>query len=140
MRTTPELASALRLTVMRLSRRLRQVHAKGHDLSANQLSTMSVLMRDGELGMRELAELEKVQPPSMTRTVASLVAAGMVERRASASDRRQQRVRLSAAGREIILAERRRRDAWLAQRVAKLTAGEREILRAAQPVLQRLAE
>ncbi|WP_392508157.1 MarR family winged helix-turn-helix transcriptional regulator [Naumannella halotolerans] len=140
LRTTAGLASTLRLATMRLARRLRQVHAGGHDLGANQLSTMSALMRDGELGMSELAEHEKVKPPSMTRIVGSLVELGMVERRCDDHDRRHQRVRLTAEGRNVVTAERRRRDQWMAQQVAALSPAERAALRAAVPVLQKLAQ
>jgi len=49
-------------------------------------------------------------------------------------------VRLSDAGRELVLAERRRRDAWLAQRLAELTPEERRLLRQAAPILDRLSQ
>jgi DNA-binding MarR family transcriptional regulator len=75
----------------------------------------------------------------MTRTVKHLDAAGLVERRTRADDGRLVVVSLSDAGRARLLADRRRRDEWLAQRLRELSRDEREVLRRAAPVLERLA-
>ncbi len=66
-----ELASELRMAVMRLSRRLRQ-HAPS-DITQSQLSALAVLVRDKRLTLSQLAEAERVQPPTITRVVDSLV-------------------------------------------------------------------
>ena len=75
----------------------------------------------------------------MTRTVNCLVADGYAVRRASECDGRQVLVDLTDVGRDILLADRRRRDAWLAQRLRELTVEERALLREAAPLIQRLA-
>ena len=75
----------------------------------------------------------------MTRTVNCLVEEGYVARRANDADGRQVLIDLTEKGREIRLADRRRRDVWLARRLRELTPDERDLLRQAAPILQRLA-
>ena len=72
------LSSALRVSVMRLARRIR-LERSSEDLSFNQLSVMGTLLRSGELTLGELAAIERVKPPSITRTVNWLVDAGLVD-------------------------------------------------------------
>jgi DNA-binding MarR family transcriptional regulator len=97
-------------------------------------------MRNGDMTVGALAARERVQPPSMTRTVNCLAEDGYVERRAHPDDGRQVLVALTESGRSTVLADRARRDAWLARRLNDLTADERETLRRAAPLLERLAE
>ena len=132
------LAQALRPSVMRLARRLRQMRDDSVDLNSNQLSAMAVLLNSGDLLMGELAAAEKMQPPSMTRIVNGLEARGFVARRPHPDDRRQCLVTLSDEGRKILLANRRRRDEWLAIRIAQLAPGEREVLREAIEILEKV--
>jgi DNA-binding MarR family transcriptional regulator len=75
----------------------------------------------------------------MTRTVRCLEELGYAERRPHPTDGRQVVVHLSEAGRELVLAERRRRDAWLACRLRELSPDERAVLREAAPILERLS-
>src|SRR5262249_29508993 len=84
--STTELASHLRLVVMRLSRRLRQ-HAPA-DITPSQLSALAVVVRDERLTLSQLAEAERVQPPTMTRIVESLLQRGLVTRTSTDEDRR----------------------------------------------------
>lgn len=137
-RESAEVASALRLSVMRLARRLRQQRAD-LSLSLNQLATLAVLDRDGDLTPRNLAAREKVQPPSMTRILAALEERGLVARTPHATDGRQHLVSLTDAARAMLREDRRRRDAWLACRLQELTADERRVLAEAAPILERLA-
>ena len=132
------LAQALRPSVMRLARRLRQMRDDSVDLNSNQLSAMAVLLNSGDLLMGELAAAEKMQPPSMTRIVNGLEARGFVARRPHPDDRRQGLVTLSDEGRKILLANRRRRDEWLAIRIAQLAPTEREVLREAIEILEKV--
>lgn len=134
------LANALRPVVMRLARRLRQVKDDAVDLHPNQLSVMAVLLRAGDLPMGELAALERVRPPSMTRIVNGLEARGLVARHPDPADRRSARVGLTREGRAVVLANRRRRDEWLAVRIAGLTEDEKDVLRRAVPVLEKVDE
>ena len=138
LRTTTGLAHALRPAVMRLARRLRQMQDDSLGLNPNQLSAMSVLLNSGDQLMGELAAQEKVQPPSMTRIVNSLEASGFVARRPDPRDHRQCLVTLTESGRQVLLANRRRRDEWLAVRIAELDPADREVLRHAVRVLERL--
>jgi DNA-binding MarR family transcriptional regulator len=132
------LAQALRPSVMRLARRLRQMRDDSVGLYSNQLSAMAVLLNSGDLLMGELAAAEKMQPPSMTRIVNGLEARGLVARRPHPDDRRQCLVTLSDEGRKILLANRRRRDEWLAIRIAQLAPTEREVLREAIEILEKV--
>jgi DNA-binding MarR family transcriptional regulator len=138
LRTTTGLAHALRPAVMRLARRLRQMQDDALGLNSNQLSAMSVLLNSGDQLMGELAAQEKVQPPSMTRIVNSLEAGGYVARRPDPRDHRQCLVALTESGRQVLLANRRRRDEWLALRLAELDPADREVLRHAVRVLERM--
>ncbi|WP_396710885.1 MarR family winged helix-turn-helix transcriptional regulator [Microbispora sp. H11081] len=87
----------------------------------------------------ELAEHEKVQPPSMTRVIAKLEARGLLERSPHPTDRRQVMVSVTPLGAELLNEERRTREAWLAQRLKELTPEERATLRAVAPILEKLS-
>ena len=139
-RTDAGLAAELRLGVMRLRRRLAGERHPDNELSLNQMGVLGVLARRGELTVGELAAAEKVQPPSMTRTVNCLEESGDVVKSPHPTDGRQVVVGLSDQGRGRVLADRARRDAWLAQRLRELTPDERAVLRQAAPILDRLAQ
>jgi DNA-binding MarR family transcriptional regulator len=138
LRTTDGLANALRPAVLRLARRLRQLRDDRHELGSNQLSAMSVLLNQGDLTMGELATEELMQPPSMTRIVNGLEERGLVTRTSDPHDRRTARVSLTEEGRQILLANRRRRDQWLAVRLAELDPDERDLLRRCIPLLEKV--
>jgi DNA-binding MarR family transcriptional regulator len=137
-RADADLASSLRLSVMRLARRLR-LEKSSDSLSMNQLAALGTLNRCGDLTVGELAGIEKVKPPSMTRTINSLADAGLVTRQTHPTDGRQVLVGLTPAARRVLDEDRRRRDAWLARRLADLTADQRALLRDVAPLLEALA-
>ena len=139
-RTDAGLASTLRLSVMRLRRRLVAERDPGNDLSIGQMAVLGSLNAKDELTVGELAARERVQPPSMTRTVGCLADGGYVERRSSESDRRQVIVAITDKGRRTVKADRARRDEWLAQRLAALTPDERAALREAAPILEKISQ
>ena len=139
-RTDAGLASELRLSVMRLRRRLAIERHPDNELSLNQMAVLGALYRNGDLALGELAAHERVQPPSMTRTVNCLEEGGYVARRPHETDGRQVLVTLTESGRATVLADRARRDAWLAMRLRDLTPEERAVLRQAAPILDRLAQ
>ena len=140
-RTDTGLASSLRISVARLSRRLRTERDPDAELlPVGQLSVLGSLFRNGPSTVGQLAAVERVQPPSMTRTVNCLAEGGYVERRAHETDRRQVVVALSPKGEETLAADRKKRDAWLAQRLRELTPDERHVLRQAAPIIERLAD
>lgn len=131
--------SSLRLAVLRLSRRLRQETAGSGDVTPSQMSALVVLSQHGELTLGELASIERVAPPSMTRIAARLEEKGLLERRADTSDRRVARVAISASGRDLLRDSRERGDAFVSARLAALTESERKLLSEAVPLLERLA-
>ncbi len=138
--TDAGLASELRLAVMRLRRRLAVERHPDNELSLGAMAVLGALHRTGDLTVGELAAHERVQPPSMTRTVSCLAEDGYVERRSHPTDKRLVVVTLSESGRAMVHADRARRDAWLTRRLADLDPDERDTLRAAAPILQRLAQ
>lgn len=138
-RTDAGLASQLRLSVMRLRRRLANERHPDNELSLGAMAVLGSLYRHGELTVGELATLERVQPPSMTRTITCLEEAGHVARRRHDTDGRQVVVALTETGTTTVLADRRSHDAWLARRLSALTPHERAVLREASPILERLS-
>jgi len=138
-RTDAGLASQLRLSVMRLRRRLVAEQHPDNDLGISQMAVLGALYHNGEQTIGELAADERVQPPSMTRTVNTLEAGGYVVRRPHETDGRQVLVSLSEQGLATLRADRVRRDAWLACRLSELTPEERAVLRQAAPILDALS-
>lgn len=136
--TDPALASALRLAVMRLARRMRAERADT-SLTLSQLAALATVERHGPLSPRGLAAHERVQPPSATRLVASLEGAGLLTRAPHPTDGRQALLSVSRAGAALLREDRRRREAWLAQRLRELDERDRDVLREAVAVLDRLA-
>ncbi|MEO6205721.1 MAG: MarR family transcriptional regulator [Mycobacteriales bacterium] len=132
------LASALRLSVMRLARRMRLQRADS-SLTLSQLAALSTLERHGQLSPRELADHEKVQPPSMTRLIASLEADALVTRAPHPTDGRQVLITITPAAKGLLAEDRRRREAWLAQQLSALEPAELATLREAAVILERLA-
>jgi DNA-binding MarR family transcriptional regulator len=139
------LASELRISVTRLARRLRAERAAHglpvlSELSDTQMGALGTLVAHGAMTPGELAEHEKVQPPSMTRVIAVLEQHGLVTRSAHATDKRQVMLTATDAGRNLVLQSRQVREAWLARRLAELTPQERAKLRAAAPILEKLSQ
>jgi DNA-binding MarR family transcriptional regulator len=133
-----ELAARLRLVVMRLARRLRQQAPEA--LSPSQLSVLSTLESHGPLTPTELAAAERVKPPTITRVAAILEEAGLVRRKSDPGDRRSSRVELTARGRELIERDRRRKTAYLAKQIAKLSEEEVRALNRAVELIERMVE
>lgn len=130
------MATDLRLACMRISRRVR--YESSHDVAPHQFS---VLCRLEEIPRTpgELADIERVAKPSMTRTLAALVERGLVGRQADPTDGRQVIVSITAEGRASVRAIRRKRDAWMASRVANLTPEEQDVLQRAAVILDKVA-
>ncbi len=142
-RTDTGLATALRISVSRLARRLRVERTGGlaeTGLSDTQLAALAALERHDGMSPGELAAHEKVQPPSMTRVIATLEARGLLRRAPHPTDRRQVVLSVTGDGRNLVKESRRLRDAWLARRLKELTPQERAALRAAAPVLEKLSQ
>jgi len=138
------MATSLRISVSRLARRLRaQRTTSGLTeavLSETQLAALSALEKHQAMTPGELAEHEKVQPPSMTRVIAVLEERHLVLRTPHPTDRRQAILTVTDEGRALVQRVRRRKDVWLARHLAELSAAERATLRAAVPILEKLSQ
>lgn len=134
----PTLAGELRQALGRANRRVRAERSDA-GLSDAQFSVLAVLLREGPTTPGRLAELERVQPPTMTRTVNSLAELGLVTKGGSPDDGRHVVVALTAAGETEVRETRRRREAWLTQRLAALGADDRAVLERAAQVLKEMA-
>ena len=137
--TSAQLAGMLRDALTRLNRRVRQTRPVG-DLTATQLSALASLELAGAMTPRELADAERVRPPTMTKIVARLEERELVQRTPHPTDRRQVILSATPAGRDMLAQFERAREEWLARRVAELTTDEREVLRRAAEILRRVAE
>lgn len=133
------LASRMRLVVMRLARQVRQ-ETLGGDVTQSMLSALASIDRRGPITLGDLAAVERVRPPSMTKVVARLEDAGFVAREVDAFDRRVVRVQVTAAGHRFAEEARRRGSEYLAARLKTLGPEERAVVEAALPVLERLLE
>ena len=143
-RSDTGLATALRISVSRLARRLRVERLMPElaepALSDTQLAALATLERHGAMSPGDLAEHEKVQPPSMTRVIAALVDWKLVTRAPHPTDRRQVILTVTPEGRSLVQKVRRRKEAWLARRLAELSPQERATLREAAPILEKLSQ
>src|SRR5918999_3140676 len=133
------LATKLRLVAMRLARRLRQQSSDG-DVSPSMLSVLVSVEASRSLSLGELAEIERVQPPTISRVIARLEERGLVSREADSGDRRVARVRLTATGARFVARSRSRKNAYLARRMRSLDPEDVRKLEDALPVLEKLLE
>src|SRR3954464_11071797 len=90
-----EIANRLHSAAIHLLRRARRVDAESH-LPAPQLSALSVIVYGGPITLGDLAAAEQVRPPTMTRLVVALEAAGLATRETDANDRRVVRISATA--------------------------------------------
>ena len=132
------LAHDLRIAVMRFSRRLRSQRVDT-SVTLTHLSALSTLRRHGAMSAGELAGHERVQPPSMTRVVGALEGMGLITRTPHPTDGRQVVIELTPAAHDLLNAETRAREAWLSGRLQQLTPQEREKLRDAAEIMDKLA-
>ncbi|MET0493812.1 MAG: MarR family transcriptional regulator [Actinoplanes sp.] len=137
--TAEQLAISLRESITRLNRRLRQARAVG-DLTFSQLSALTSLQLAGALTPRELADIERVQPPTMTKIVGKLEERGLVARTPHPTDRRQVILAATEAGRAVYAQFEKARNEWLAQLLAELAPDERDTLERAAQILQQVAK
>jgi DNA-binding MarR family transcriptional regulator len=133
-----EMAARLRLAILRLSRRLRQQVAGG--VTSSQVSALATVERLGTPTLGELASSEQVQPPSMTKIVVGLEAAGLVARLEDDADGRIVRVQLTTEGRRTLQRSRSLRNAYLVRRLRRLSTDERAALEDVVALLEHLVE
>lgn len=129
------LASDLRIACQRVSRRVR--FESSAELPPHQVSALSNL-RKRSLTPGELAEIERVSAPSMTKTVNCLVDKGLVARFDHPDDGRSKMLSLTEDGRAVLDRIRRARDDWMVRRLQGLTKDERALLGEAVQILQRV--
>jgi DNA-binding MarR family transcriptional regulator len=135
---TAALAHDLRLAVMRLSRRLRTQRVDT-TVTLTHLAALSTLRRHGPMSPGELAAHERVQPPSMTRVVVALEGMGLVDRTPHPTDGRQVVISLTPAAETLLDEEARAREAWLTGQLQQLSPAERDVLREAAVLMDKLA-
>ncbi|MFQ6397839.1 MarR family winged helix-turn-helix transcriptional regulator [Nocardia sp. KC 131] len=131
------LAGELSLAVVRLTRHLRGRRADAQ-ISLTQLSALATLHRDGAMTPGALAAKERVQPPSMTRVIASLSDLKLVERKPHPTDGRQIIISLSDAGRALIADETSAREAWMTEQLSTLTDEQLVVLTKAVGIMKQL--
>lgn len=132
------LAHDLRVAVLRLARRIRS-NRVDTSLSLSQLSALAVLDVYGPMSAGDLAALESVQPPTLTKVLALLVDRGLITRDADPDDKRAVRLAVTPAGHEVVEAEKQARDVWMSDVLDGLDSADRALLEQAVPVLDRLA-
>jgi DNA-binding MarR family transcriptional regulator len=133
-----ELASRLRLGVTRLARRLRQEAEYG--ITLTKLSALTAVERGGRVTVSELCAAEQVQPPTMSRAVAGLEAAGLIAREQDPDDRRVSWLRVTPEGTKLLQRSRRRKEAYLAKRLRELEPEQVAVLDRAAAILEELVE
>lgn len=138
-RDHPGLSADLRLSLMRIVRRLRAEKSDA-DITDSQYAVLGVLDRHGEMTSAALAGHERVRPPSMTRVVGHLLEAGLVARAAHPDDGRAHLITLTDAGRAAVAETRRRRDEWLCHQLTGLSPEDRATLARAAVLLGELSE
>jgi DNA-binding MarR family transcriptional regulator len=135
-----EIAGALRVSIGLLLRRLRQVQADG-ELTLPEASALTRLDRGGPATASALARLEQISPQSIGATLGVLEARGLIERHADPDDGRRVVLSVTGAGRQVLRSKRNARTEQLAKALsAGFTPAELRQLRAAAPLLERLAQ
>ena len=133
-----ELAPRLRWAVTRMARRLRQ--EAGVDLGPSQIAALATVERHGPLSPSELAEIERVRRPTVTRIARHLEEGGLIERVRDPQDGRASILTVTAEGRALLKRLRERKTAYLAKRLAALDAEDRRTLERAAELLEGMLE
>jgi DNA-binding MarR family transcriptional regulator len=134
-------AARLRMALVRTARRLRQEAAtETGGLTTTATAALATIERHGPLTPSELADLERVKRPTVTRTLACLEREGLVERTPDPTDGRSSLVAINAAGRERLRRLRGRKNAYLARRMRDLPAEDVATLERAAEILDRMRE
>jgi DNA-binding MarR family transcriptional regulator len=133
------LANRLRPVLLQLARQLRrEIHSLG--VTGGQVSLLVQIKQHPGIGMRELAALERISVPGMSKFVARLEEAGLVQRAPVEGDQRRVGLTLTAAGHKVLRSVRSKRTAWLAARLRGLEPEELDAIDAAIEPLARLLE
>jgi DNA-binding MarR family transcriptional regulator len=139
--TLTDTAAQLRLGIVRTARRMRQeAAAEASGLTPTSTAALATIERHGPLTPSELAELERVKRPTVTRTLGCLEREGLVERTPDPADGRSTLVSINAAGRECLRRLRGRKNAYLAKRMRDLPAEDVAALERAAEILEQMLE
>ena len=134
-----ELGNRLRPVLLLLNRHLRrEAHAEG--ITGGQAALLAQIRNHPQLGVRDLAAREGISAPSMTRYLDRLEKAGLIVRTRSPQDARRIRLALTPKGVRVLRSVRRRRTAWLAERLDGLAPAEQRAVADAIGPLTRLLE
>jgi DNA-binding MarR family transcriptional regulator len=136
-----ERAAQLRTAIVRTARRLRQeAAAETSGLTPTSVAALATIERHGPLTPSEIAAIERVKRPTITRTLGCLEREGLIARAPDPADGRSSLVSVNGAGRERLRRLRGRKNAYLARRMRELTDEEVETLERAAEILERMRE
>jgi DNA-binding MarR family transcriptional regulator len=133
------LAARLRIAIGRLARRMRR-EGESHGLPLSAISALGSIERRGPLGLGELAEIERLQRPTITAIASALEQRALVERASDANDRRRSYLSLTPRGAQLLRRTREGKAAFLARRLRALRPAEIAVLEEAAAILERLGE
>ena|SRR5689334_6696562 len=136
MQTIP-LAAHLRVAIARTARRLRQ---EASALSPSMQAGLATVDRHGPLTPSEFADRERIKRPTATRLLANLEAEGLITRTPDPTDGRSSLIALSPDGATLLKEVRTRKDAFLAERLGKLSPEDRATLDRAASILEELLD
>jgi DNA-binding MarR family transcriptional regulator len=136
-----ERAAHLRIAIVRTARRLRQeAAAETSGLTPTSVAALATIERHGPLTPSEIAAIERVKRPTITRTLVCLEREGLIDRARDPQDGRSALISINSAGRERLRRLRGRKNAYLARRMKDLTDEEVETLERATEILERMRE
>ncbi|MGN6256803.1 MAG: MarR family winged helix-turn-helix transcriptional regulator [Solirubrobacterales bacterium] len=136
-----ERAAQLRTAIVRTARRLRQeAAAETSGLTPTSVAALATIERHGPMTPSEIAEIERVKRPTITRTLGCLEREGLIDRSQDPADKRSALVSVNGAGRERLRRLRKRKNAYLARRMRDLSDEEVETLERAAAILERMRE
>jgi DNA-binding MarR family transcriptional regulator len=132
-----EIANELRPVLLRLSRELRrEIHSLG--VTGGQVSVLTAIKHNPGITAARLAELERISAPAMSNHLARLEKAGLIERSRGGIDKRRVGLSLTSEGEKVLRSVRKKRTAWLAERLGRLSHTERVAVERALPALEKL--
>jgi len=134
-----DVATELTFNLSLVRRRLRQLPHDG-DATIPEVSALVRLDRNGPATNSELAKIEQISPQSMGATLAGLEARGLISRSSDPADGRRVVLSITEAGRALLTAKRTSRARQVAQALEAFDADDIATLRAAAPLLERLAQ
>jgi DNA-binding MarR family transcriptional regulator len=136
-----ERAAQLRTAIVRTARRLRQeAAAEATGLTPTSIAALATIERHGPVTPSEIADIERVKRPTITRTLGCLEREGLIDRAPDPADRRSALVSVNGAARERLRRLRKRKNAYLARRMRELSEEEVETLERAAEILERMRE